>query len=168
LAESLYDAVRSLPPWLAVLLLAMVPLTELRGAIPFGVLVLKLSALEAFVFATLGNLIVVPILVLLLEPVSVWTRSRIKLVDRVLVWLFARTRRRLGPSFERIRDFALVSFVGVPLPGTGSWSGALAGFVFGVPRSRQIPLIGAGVVMAGVIVAVLVASGTALFGVIEG
>lgn len=166
--ETVYDAVRGLPPWLAVLLLAMVPLTELRGAIPFGVVVLKLSVLESFVFATVGNLIVVPILVLLLEPVSVWTRARVKLADRILAWLFARTRRRLGPAFARVRDFALVSFVGVPLPGTGSWSGALAGFVFGVPRMRQIPLISAGVVLAGVIVSVLVATGTAVFGVVRG
>ena len=165
MTEALLEAFRSVPAPLVVFVLAMLPVTELRGAIPVGVVVLKLPAAQAFLFAVLGNLVVVPVVVLTLGPVTSWGRRHFRFADRILDWLFARTHRKLGPSFERVRDLTLVTFVAIPLPGTGSWSGALAGLVFGVSPRRQILLIGAGVVIAGILVAVLVAAGVRLVGV---
>ena len=147
----------ALPPPLAVVVAAMLPVLELRGAIPFGRL-LGLSALPTYAWAVLGNLVPVPFILWWLEPLTAWADSRWPALHRLLQRLFAATRRRHSARFERWRDLALVMFVAIPLPITGAWSGALAAFVFGVSKKRALGLIAVGVAIAGVIVS-LVTSG---------
>lgn len=163
--DSLYDAVRGLPPALAVLLVAMVPIAELRGAIPLGVLAFDEPAVRTAAVAVVGNLVPVPVILWALEPVSGWLRHRSKLADRFFTGLFAYTRRRHQARFERFEDLALLLFVAVPLPFTGAWGGALAAFVFGIPFRRAFPLIAAGVVVAATVVTALVVSGRSLWGI---
>lgn len=151
---SLLDA---LPPPVAVLVAAMLPVLELRGAIPFG-RVLGMTAGPAYVWAVLGNLVPVPFILWWLEPVTNWAEHRWPALHRFLQRLFAATRRRHTARFERLRDLALITFVAIPLPITGAWSGALAAFVFGVSKKRALGLIAVGVAIAGVIVS-LVTSG---------
>lgn len=154
---------RDLPPAVAVALVAALPVVELRGAIPVGVL-LGLSPVEAAVSAVIGNLIPVPALVWLLDPVQDWLSRHFTFFERFFSWLFARTRARHGPSYERFRDVALVFFVGVPLPGTGAWTGAAAAFVFGIKGWKALLLITLGVVMAAVAVTLFIAAGKAAIG----
>lgn len=151
---------RDLPPGVTVALIAMLPVVELRGAIPAGVL-LGLSPLEAAVPAVVGNLIPMPVLVWFLDPVQRWLSQRFRLFERFFAWLFRRTRARHGERYERFRDFALLLFVGIPLPGTGGWTGAAAAFVFGIKKGRALVLITAGVLMAAVIVTIFIAAGEA-------
>jgi uncharacterized membrane protein len=152
---------RDIPPPVAVFLVAMLPVVELRGAIPLGVY-LGLSPLEAALPAMLGNLVPVPALVWLLDPVQRWLSARSRAFDRFFRWLFARTQSKHGERYGRFRDLALVSFVGIPLPGTGAWTGAAAAFVFGVKGWRAFFLIALGVLLAGVAVTLLLATGKAL------
>lgn len=165
MTDRLYDALHGLPDVLAILVAAMTPIAELRGAIPLGVLVYKLPAAEVFLWAVVGNMIPVPIILFALEPVSNWLRRRSRFFDRFFEKLFSRTREKHGWRFERFRDLALVSFVAIPLPMTGAWTGALAAFLFGVKPRRAIPLIATGVAIAGAIVSAIVLSGASLFGV---
>lgn len=152
---------RDMPPAVAVFLIAMLPVVELRGAIPAGVL-LGLDPWEAAVPAVLGNLAPVPALVWLLDPVQRWLSERFKVFERFFDWLFTRTRTKHGEKYERFKDLALVSFVAVPLPGTGAWTGSAAAFVFGIRGWRALLLITAGVLIAGVAVAALIATGQAV------
>lgn len=164
LAMHLIDSIpilRDLPPGVAVMLVAMLPVIELRGAIPIGLL-LGLSAWESFAAAVVGNLIPVPALVWLLDPVQRWLAAKFRVFDRFFDWLFTRTRTKHGPRYERFRDLALVSFVAVPLPGTGAWTGAAAAFVFGVRGWRAFGLITVGVVVAGLAVTLLFVTGRAV------
>jgi uncharacterized membrane protein len=155
LVDSLQGA--GIPAWLATLVIAMLPVFELRGAIPVGSQVLGLPLAEAVALSVLGNMLpIVPIL-LILGPASAWL-SRWPLFDRFFRWLFARTRSKS----ELVRRYELVGlmlFVAVPLPMTGAWTGAVAAFLFGI---RFWPALGAiflGVLIAAAIITTLVLLG---------
>jgi uncharacterized membrane protein len=152
--ERLVDWLASLPEPLAVLIAAMLPVLELRGAIPMARL-LDLDPATAYLAAVLGNLIPVPFILWGLGPVTEWAEGHWGWFHRFLQRLFSWSRRRNAPRFERLRDLALVAFVAIPLPITGAWSGSLAAFVFGVKPTRALGLIGAGVAIAGVVVLVV-------------
>lgn len=149
--ERLTEWLDLLPAPLAVLVAAMLPVLELRGSIPFAK-VLGLSAGPAFFWSVLGNLAPVPFILWWLGPVTEWAERHWAWLHRFLNRLFASTRRRHTSRFDRLRDLALITFVAIPLPITGAWSGALAAFVFGVERRRALPLIALGVLIAGLIV----------------
>jgi uncharacterized membrane protein len=156
--ESIRDWVEALPlpePF-AVVLLAMVPIFELRGALPFAREILGMSPLAAFSWSVIGNAIPVPIILWLLPPFTEWAERHWKWLHRFLDRLHQYTERRHTGRFERLRDLALITFVAIPLPVTGAWSGSLAAVVFQVPKRRAIPLIFIGIVIAGIIVTLLV------------
>jgi|SRR5680860_335109 len=151
------------PEPLAVLLLAALPVSELRFSIPFAVAVLDMPIAQAFVWSVIGNIIPVPFILLFLGPVTEWAEGHWGWLHRVLGRLFVSTRRRHSARFDRLRDLALITFVAIPLPITGAWSGALAAFVFGVERRRATALIAVGVVIAGIVVSLLTVAGVAVF-----
>jgi uncharacterized membrane protein len=163
--ESIESFIRNFPEPLAVMLLGTLPIFELRGAIPFAIGVLDMPVLQAYVWAVLGNLLPLPFILLFLGPVTSWAESHWPGLHRFLERLFSHTRRRHTGRFDRWRDLALITFVAIPLPITGAWSGALAAFVFGVERRKAFALISVGVLIAGVIVTLVVVGGSSLFGV---
>jgi uncharacterized membrane protein len=148
----LRQAFEGIPGWSAVLLIAMIPVFELRGAIPFGTGVMHMKLWQAFVWAVIGNMIPIPFILLFLEPVSRWLSRHSKTMDRFFTWLFARTRRKHSATFEKWKYVGLMIFVAIPLPGTGAWSGALAAFVFGIPFWPALLYIFLGVLIAGGVV----------------
>jgi uncharacterized membrane protein len=150
------------PEPLAVMLLAALPVTELRLSIPFARGVLDWSVAPAFIWSVVGNLLPVPFILWWLGPVTTWAERHWSGLHRFLERLFSHTQRRHSTRFDRLRDLALITFVAIPLPITGAWSGSLAAFVFGVERRRALVLIAAGVVIAAVIVTVLVQAGVLL------
>lgn len=160
--DLLIDWARQLPPPLAVMVLAMLPILELRGSIPLGRQIWGMSVWEAFGWSVIGNMVPIPFILVLLGPVTAWAERHWDWLHRFLNRLYDHTRRRHTERFERLRDLALITFVAIPLPVTGAWSGALAAFVFGVPWRRALLLILAGVLVAGVIVSILTAGGLAV------
>lgn len=145
----------------------MLPITELRLAIPVAMLVYDVAAFPAAALGVAGNLVPIVVLVWGLEPVSRVARQW-RPLDRFFERLFAHTRARHERRFERFRDFALVSLVAIPLPFTGGYTGALAAFVFGVPRHRAFALVTLGICVAAAAVTALVATGSFFFGVRSG
>lgn len=138
-----------------VLLISMLPISELRGAIPIAIGVYNMSVLSAFFWAVLGNIIPVIFILWLLERVSNFLSHHIYFFNRFFAWLFENTGRKHLKKFERWKEFALVILVAIPLPFTGAWTGSLAAFVFGIPIRRAFPLIVLGVLIAGVIVSLV-------------
>lgn len=164
MAEELLSYVpvlRDLPPAVTVALVAMLPIVELRGAIPLGVL-LGLSPVEAALPAVIGNLIPVPALVWWLDPVQKWLTEHSRFFARFFDWLFTRTRKKGSERYERFRDLALILFVAVPLPGTGAWTGSAGAFVFGIKGWRAFALITIGVILAALAVTAFTAAGQAV------
>ncbi|MCK4546987.1 MAG: small multi-drug export protein [Candidatus Eisenbacteria sp.] len=153
------------PRELAVILIAMLPVAELRGAIPWAVHPQGggMSLGMAYVLAVTGNAIPVIPLLLGLGPVSNYLR-RWPVFDRFFEWLFARTRRR-GNLVERYEALGLVPFVAIPLPVTGAWTGAVAAFVFGVRFRYALPAILAGILIAGLVVVLACAGVIGIWGI---
>ncbi len=131
-------------------LLAALPVSELRGAIPWATFVLQMSWTDALAWSLLGNIIPIPLILVLLNPAQNILRG-IPLFDRFFNWLFARTRRR-GRMIERYQAVGLALFVAVPLPITGAWTGSIAAFLFGIRFVPAFIAICIGVMMAGTIV----------------
>lgn len=162
--EAIVEWAQALPPPVAVVLLAAVPILELRGAIPIARQVWRMSALEALGWSLIGNALPAPFILALLGPVTRWAEGHWGWFHRFLGRLYDHTRRRHTARFERLRDLALMAFVAVPLPVTGVWSGSLAAFVFGVPFRRALLFIYAGMLIAGIVVSAATSGGLALFG----
>ncbi len=143
--------------YVATILVAMIPLAELRGAIPIANQSFHLPLWQAFVFAVIGNMLPIPFILWFLGPASEWLMKRSKLMERFFNWLFARTRRKLEKQYELYAEVALAVFVAIPLPFTGAWSGAVAAFLFDIPYRKALFWIFIGVLGAGVAVTAVVA-----------
>ena len=140
-----------IPKELAIFAIAMLPVSELRGAIPYGLLTEpKISITKTYIIAVLGNFVPVIPIILFLEPVSKVLR-RVPILDRLLTWFFARTRRR-GTLVEKYEAIGLTLFVAIPLPVTGAWTGAIMAFLFGIRFRWAVACISLGIMIAGVVV----------------
>ena len=146
----LFMLARDLSPRLITLLIGALPVSELRGAIPYALFTGGLGWQEAYLYAVLGNFLPVIPLLLFLERISNWLR-KYPFWDRFFEWFFARTRRK-GKMIERFETLGLILFVAIPLPVTGAWTGCAAAFLFKVPRRLAIPAVAAGILIAGVVV----------------
>lgn len=144
---------------LKTFLLAMTPVGELRVSLPIALSIYSLDWRLALFVSIIGNMVPVIFLLLLLGPVSQWLSNNSLTFKRFFDWLFERTRKKTSLRMERYGDIALISFVAVPLPLTGAWTGAIAAFLFGVPFKRAFALILSGVIIAGVIVLLLIETG---------
>lgn len=138
-------------------LLAMLPISELRGAIPYAVangMTLPMAALLAFIM----NALVAPAAFLFLETFHKlfyhWGWYK-RLFDRVV----ERTRTKLHAKIEKYGYWGLLLFVAVPLPVTGAWTGTLAAWIFGLGRRKSMLMIALGVFIACIIVSLVVGLG---------
>jgi len=135
--------------WWVVLGLSAAPVFELRGGIPYGISQ-GLSPGLTFLVAVIGNLAVVPILLLGFE----WAERGLRRT-RWGEWLCEKTlerARRKGRWIERWGPIGLVLLVAIPLPGTGAWTGAVVARVLGIGPRRAFPWIAIGVLIAGTLV----------------
>jgi uncharacterized membrane protein len=143
----------TLSEFLKVFFTAAAPISELRGAIPLAILEFEISWPIAFVVAIAGNLLPVPFLLLFLDPLAKFF-SKVKLFERIISWIFERSRRR-GRIIERYESIGLIIFVAIPFPLTGAWTGAIVAFLLGLPFWRAFIAITIGVLIAGAIVTAL-------------
>lgn len=129
--------------------ISMVPVLELRGALPIG-LSMGLSPLSAFLASVIGNMIPVPFIILLIRRIFDWLRQRPWWAPKIQ-WL--ETRGHLKGNFvKKYRLPGLIILVAIPLPGTGAWTGALAAALLDMRLKEAVPAILLGVVIAGLIV----------------
>jgi len=149
------------PGWITFLL-AMTPIGELRIALPWGITYGHLTWVQAYFWAISGNFLIAIPLIYLLEPVSsalmLWGPG-----ERFFSWLFARTRRK-GQLIETWEFIGLMIFVGIPLPVTGAWTGAVAGFLFGLAHWKSLAAILCGLFMSATIVTLITLTGVRIFG----
>lgn len=153
---------RGVDPRLIVLVISMVPIIELRGAIPVAMAVFGMSWQEAALISVVGNMLPIPLILLFLD----WFLNLIgkfRWGRRLTEWLFKRTRNK-GKSIERYEELGLAVFVGIPLPGTGAWTGALIAKVFGLNFWKSLFWIFVGVLLAATAVTAVTYLGTSLAG----
>lgn len=145
---------------LYIFAISMVPVIELRGAIPAG-LALDLPFYAVFVTAFLGNLLPVPFLILFTRRVFEWLRRKSALLER-MVQKLERKAKNKEHLIRRYELLGLCILVAIPLPGTGAWTGSLVAAVFDMRLKRAFPVIALGVLIAGVIVS-FVSYGVSIF-----
>jgi len=141
--------------WIKTFFTAMTPIGELRASIPIALGSYGMGVIETYIISVIGNLVPVIAILWILEPLSRLLMKKFNWANRFFTWLFDRTRRRHSARFEKYQSFALISFVGIPLPVTGGWTGALIAYVFGIPPKRALWQITIGVLIAGIIVTVI-------------
>lgn len=144
---------KGLSPELVVLVVAMLPIVELRGAVPIGNNLFHLPLWKTSLLAIAGNLLPIFLVLLFLERMVIFL-SRFSLFRRFFDWLFRRTRRKSG-VIQRFEFWGLVIFVGIPLPATGAWTGSVAAVLLGMGYGRALLGIFLGILMAAVIVTAL-------------
>lgn len=152
---TLTEALQSVPPQLATAIIAALPIAELRGSIPVALTVYKMSVASTLFWSILGNMLPVYFLLLFFEHVAKWLRQRSPKADQILNWLFERTQRKLEKDIAKYGWWALAIFVAIPLPATGAWTGALAAFVFGLPKKKAFFAIFVGVCIAAAVVSLV-------------
>lgn len=143
------------------LLVSMIPVIELRGGIPFGI-ALGLPYPVAFFAAVLGNLLPIPFIIIYIRRIFQWLRTHFPRLDGVVDALERKAHLK-GNKVSRYKYLGLILFVGIPLPGTGAWTGALAAAFLDMPLRKAIPSILLGVLMAGGIMAGLTHLGVNVF-----
>lgn len=127
---------------------AMIPVVELRGAIPLGIAAGLPPAL-ACIAAILGNLVPAPLIILLVRRIFDWLRDT-RLFGPKIVWLERRAHLK-GRLVHRYRLLGLVILVGIPLPGTGAWTGSLVAAMLNIRMRHALPAILLGLIAAGLI-----------------
>lgn len=128
----------------------MVPVLELRGAIPLGV-GLGLGHLQALIICIIGNLVPVPFIILFIRKIFSWIRKHIPKLGE----LITKIENKANAKSEKVRSlqaWGLFLFVAVPLPGTGAWTGALIAALLDMRLKKAMPAIAAGVVAAGLLI----------------
>lgn len=136
------------------MLVSMVPIVELRGGIPFGVGILKMPYIAAFVAAVIGNILPVPFIIVYIRRIFNWMRRHLPKLDHIVDKLEKKAHLK-GQKVSRYKYLGLLIFVAIPLPGTGAWTGALAAAFLDMPLRKALPSIILGVLLAGIIMTIL-------------
>ena len=134
-----------------VIILAMLPVSELRGAIPLALGSYGMNPYLTIPVIVFFNFLPVPFILLFLGPVERWLR-RWKFWDTLLNKIFEHTRNKTKKSIEKWESLALILFVAIPLPVTGAWTGSLAAYLFGLDFRKSLLYIFAGICIAAAIV----------------
>ena len=131
---------------LLTFLVAMVPVVELRGAIPFGV-VRGLNIWTAIIASVLGNLVPVPFIILFIRRIFAWMRAHMPKLDGLVTRMEKKAEKNRA-AVEKYAFWGLAILVAIPLPGTGAWTGALVAALLDMRMRKAVPSILLGVLIA--------------------
>lgn len=141
-----------LTKYIIVFLVSMVPLIELRGAIPIAV-GLGLPKLISFIISIIGNMLPVPVIYLFARKVLEWGKDK-KYIGKFFTWCLLKGEKggkKLEEAAGKGLYWALFLFVGIPLPGTGAWTGTLAASILDLDFKKTVIAVMGGVLLAGLI-----------------
>lgn len=168
MAEQIASFFAGLPAELIVFLISILPIVELRGAIPVGALVFELPFYTNYLLSVLGNLLPIPFILLFIPKILDFL-ERFKPFRPMVEWLKKKadkhSTRVLGEPGEQADSpdklknskmsksifLALLLFVAIPLPGTGAWTGSLVAALFYLPRWQSFLAITLGVLTSGIV-----------------
>jgi len=152
--------------YLTIFLISMVPLIELRGAIPIA-LGMGLPIVPSLIICAIGNMIPVPFIYLFARKILIWGSDK-KYIGKFFRFCLEKGERAGQKIVRRAGRgglfAALLLFVGVPIPGTGAWTGALAASFLNMGIKSTVASVSGGVIVAGCIMAAVSAAGLHIFG----
>ena len=136
---------------------SMFPITECRITIPIGIIAFKLPWYMVFILCVIANAAVGVFLIFTLDwLISIF--SRINIFKKLLNKFIDRSENKFE-KYQRFKSNGLILFVGIPLPGTGAWTGALVSYIIGLNKGLSILSIILGVILSGIIVTILSLTG---------
>ena len=141
-----------LKKYIMIFLVSMVPVIELRGAIPIAVGI-HLPLLPSFIICIIGNILPVPIIYKFARLFLEWGKDK-KVIGKFCNWCLIKGERggkKLSAKAGKGLYWALFLFVGIPLPGTGAWTGTLAASILNMDFKKSVIAVMAGVLLAGLI-----------------
>lgn len=145
-----------LKKYLLVFVISMIPIIELRGAVPVGLsnfLGDPLSLLPLYIICIVGNMLPVPFIFFFARKVLIWGANK-KFIGKFFTFCLEKGEKggkKLQEKAGRGIYFALFLFVGIPLPGTGAWTGTLAASFLDLDFKKSVIAVMAGVILAGII-----------------
>ncbi len=151
--DTLVNLVANFPKELAVILLSIIPIAELRFAIPFAVLKYGMHPALAFLYACIGNLLPVPFIILFIRKIFDWMK-KFAFLRKIAVKLEERGASK-QETVKKYKFWGLFIFVAIPLPGTGAWTGGLIAALMNMRLKDALPSITLGVITAGIVVTTL-------------
>lgn len=161
---SIINSLSNLPA-LAVAIISFLPISELRGAIPTGILVFNMNIWTVFIISIIANILVIPFVFFFLDTIHSlllkWTfynRTFVKFLIRI-----QHRKEKVEKNYETYGIIALAIFVAIPLPATGAWTGTLIAWLLKLKRWRSFFAISLGVIIAAIVVLALTVGLKALF-----
>lgn len=130
--------------------IAMLPVFELRGAIPYGV-AMGLNFDLLFIVSVLGNMLPVPLIIIFIRNIFKWMKKRSEFLQKIALKMENRALLK-SKLIKRYELIGLIILVAIPLPGTGAWTGALIAAMLDIRLKHAVPAILLGVIIAGIII----------------
>ena len=152
LANWFITTLNGVPPLLIIFIISMIPILELRGGLIAAAL-LKINILHAIPVCIIGNLIPIPFILLLVTPLFKWMKK-----TKLLKPIVEKFEAKSISNSEKIKEYefwGLAIFVGVPLPGTGGWTGAIIAALLEINFKRAVLSIFMGILMATTIMCII-------------
>lgn len=143
-----------LSEFLKLIGITFLPFLELRASIPYGILKSGLNPIDVFIVCVLTN-VLLGILIFLLLDKAVHIATKIRFIDRIYTKFVERTQKKIHRSVEKYGEFGIALFIGVPLPGSGVYSGALGAYLLGMSYKEFIKACIIGVMIAGIAVTII-------------
>ena len=154
-----------LEKYLIVFFVSMVPLIELRGAMVYAV-GFDLPIITLYIIAVIGNMLPVPFIYLFARKILVWGKDK-PLIGKFFSWCLDKGEKggqKLQAKAGKGLYYALWLFVGIPLPGTGAWTGTLAASILDMDFKKSVIAVMLGVLLAGII---MIIASSGVFGVLS-
>ena len=153
-----------LKKYIYIFLISMVPLIELRGAVPVSQ-VMQLPIVPSFIVCIIANMLPVPIIYLFARKVLIWGADK-PIIGRFFSFCLEKGEKggkKLQAKAGRGLFVALLLFVGIPLPGTGAWTGTLAASILDMDFKSTVAAVMLGVLLAGMIMMIVSLAGVTIF-----
>ena len=153
-----------LTKYLWIFFISMVPIIELRGAIPVSQ-VMGLPMVASYIICIIGNMLPVPVIYLFARKILIWGADK-PVIGRFFSWCLEKGEKggqKLQAKAGRGLFIALLLFVGIPVPGTGAWTGTLAASILDMDFKSTVVAVMLGVLLAGIIMMVLSFAGVSIF-----
>ena len=145
--------------------MTLIPAFELRASIPYGIIVLGMNWPLVFVICVVTNWILGPLVYAFWDKI-IFLVTKIKFVDKIYTVYVEKTQKKIQKYVDRFGTLGVSVFIGIPLPGSGSYSGAIGAHLIGLRFKKFVIANIIGVLIAGIAVTAIVLSGSSIFGVI--
>ena len=136
-----------------ILIISMLPITELRFSIPYFILVEKLSWYKVFAVSIIGNILIGIFIITILGPIMIFFKKNFYL-RRIINYIINRTRNK-SKTIEIYKFLGLILFIGIPAPFTGVWTGSLAAYLLSLEKKKSYLGIIIGVIISATIVLII-------------